>query len=398
MDFPTREDLRQVARDELLASTAKVTAAAVDLPGTDAYALLTAMSAVGDELAARQARLQAVLLISSSRGQDLDRLVYDRYGLLRKAASAAVGSVSFSLPTASVSSFAIPAETLLSTSDGRQFLTTAEVLFPSSSTGPVVAAVRATTAGLSSQAAAGTINSLIGAVPGAPSGLAVTNTLATAGAAEAEEDDALKARALAFFLTARRATKEAIRQGALAVPGVQTADVFESVDALGRPARSVQLIVSDAYTASLAKLVTVPPTYQAQSQVLTTLVSAGLEDSRAAGIYVDVQVARVVIQTVVLALSFRAGVDVDQTALRARAAVVAYVNALPPGSPFVRAEAVSRLRFVYGLLVSGSEVLSPAGDVVPLPLEVLRTGLGFVAASTVQPDARLAGTANPDAA
>ena len=72
------------------------------------------------------------------------------------------------------------------------------------------------------------------------------------------------------------------------------------------------------------------------------------------------------------------------------------MNALPPGATFSRAEASDMLRLVPGLIVSGDEVISPTGDVVPLTLQVLRTTMGLTIASTVQPDFALQGSANPD--
>jgi hypothetical protein len=382
MDLPTYDQLRQIARDELLQKNSKITAEAVDLPGTDAFALVAAAAAVGDEVVGTLARQQAALLLGSARGKDLDRLVYDRYKLLRKAAAPAIGSVTFSLPIAAVSDFSIPARTLLQTSDGIQFVTINEGLFITGST-TLSVPVRATVAGLQTQARPATITNLIGAVPLAPAGLTVSNPLATAGAANAELDDSLSSRALNFFETARRGTLGAIQQGALAVPGVATATTFENLDALGRPARSVQLLVTDAFTEQLAQGSSVPPAYATQSAVFTQAVFDGLIESRAAGINVEVHLAKVVLQTVILGLAFRAGYDVDQTALQARAAIVGYVNSLAPGASFVVSGAVTALRSVPGLLVSGNEVLSPAGGVVPTPLEVLRTAMSYVSISSL---------------
>jgi hypothetical protein len=199
-----------------------------------------------------------------------------------------------------------------------------------------------------------------------------------------------------FFTTARRGTIKAIEAAALAVPGVRKASLFEVVDGAGRPAGAAELVVSDAFTDVLVAAGQNPASYQAQSQVLAELVYQGLSDARAGGVYINVIVAQVVLQSVVLALSFQAGVDADAVALKARAAVVAYTNSLRPGAWWVPADAVAALRSVAGLIVTGSEILSPTGTVKPASLQAIRATLGLVAATTLQPDRALQGSANPD--
>lgn len=397
MDFPTFDDLFRVARDEILSRNAKLTKAIVEREGSDANAFTAAMAAVGDNVVGALARLEAALTLGAARGKDLDRLVYDRYNLLRKKAAPAVGSVEFRTTAPNPAPFNIPLGTKLQTSTGLQYVTTASASFPILSVGPIVVAVRCTTAGLDSQAAAGTITSIISTIAGQPVDLVVNNPLATAGGADAEEDDDLKARARLFFTTARRGTLKAIQAAALAVEGVVKANAFEVLDELGRPAKAVQLVVADQFTELFADASLVPPAYQAQSQVLSTAVYLGLDDARAAGIFVDVRVAKVILQGVVLALSFQAGVDTDAVAHKARARVVAYVNGLVPGAVLDPADVLEVLRGVAGLVVTGGEILSPLGPVQPTQLEVLRATMGLVVATTVQPDRTLAGSANPDA-
>ena len=85
-------------------------------------------------------------------------------------------------------------------------------------------------AGLNQQVKAETITSIIDFPSGGPADLVVTNAAATFGAANEETDITLRARARAFWSTARRGTLSAIKQGALAVPGIETASCFELVD------------------------------------------------------------------------------------------------------------------------------------------------------------------------
>ena len=395
MDAPDFQALFRIARDEMLIRNRNLTRAVVERDGTDANAVAAAAAAVGDELAGQLVRLCAGMYLDSARGTALDRLVFDIFGLVRKVASVARGSVSFTTATAVAVPFSIPVGTKLVTSDGRQFVMYESASFAYGSTGPVVAGVRSISAGTAQQAQANTIINLLDTVTGAPTNLAVTNPLATVGADDEESDDDLRSRARSYFSTLRRGTVEAIRQAALAVPGVKTATAFEVLDTYGRPAKATQLIISDNFTEAHVNIVST--SYATQSQVLAGEVFDALIDTRAAGIFVDVFVAQVILQSVTLALSFSADANIEDTALRARAAVVAWINQLSPGASLVPADIVTALQAVTGLIVTGSEVLSPSGTVVPGVLQVLRSSMALVRASTVQPDRALQGSANPDA-
>lgn len=395
-DFPSFNELFNIARDEMLSRNTNLSLDVIQRQGTDANAMTAASAAVGDECIGQLALVEQGLFYDTAKGQQLDRLVFDRTGLTRKPATNALGSVVFSLPSTNPTSFPIPIGTRCATSDGRQFVTTAAGNFLSGTTSTSSIAVKSVLAGASQQAAANSITSIIDTPANSPAGLSVNNPLATAGADDAESDDSLAARAKAFFTTARRGTLAAIEQGALAVPGVRTAKAIENTDQFGRPAKSVQLIVTDAFTDALVDLTPTPPTYQAQSQVLVANVFAALSDVRAAGIDVQPIVASIVLQSIILALNFTADADPDAVAFQARAVIVAYVNSLPPGSPFLVNDVIELLRGVSGLVVSGSEVYSPPGNVFPSTLQALRTSLALVQALSLQPDKALQGSANPD--
>lgn len=396
-DFPSFDDLFRAGRDEALIRQGKLTREVIEREGSDANILNALSAAAGEQVIDQLTDTESGLFLDSAEDEALDRLVFDRYGLVRKSASPALGSVSFSVSTATTAAFTIPAGTLLASLDGIQYATTQSVLFPLNSVGPVLAPISSVLAGKSQQAAANTITSLISSITGAPSSLVVTNTIATAGADDDELDDSLRDRARQFFITARRGTIAAIETGALAVQGVRTAKAFEVNDALGRPARFVLLVVSDAFTDALANLSATPPTYAAQSKQLALAVFNGLSDVRPAGIFVQVVVAQVILQPIQLALTFQAGVDADATAEEARSLVTSYINSLQPGVSLTRANIVNAIRSVSGLFITGNEVASPAGDVAVRPLQVLRTSLSLVVASASQVGSPLSLTSNPDA-
>jgi hypothetical protein len=396
-DFPSFQDLFRTARDEVLLRNGKVSRQAVERPGMDANILVAAAAAAGEEVVGQLASLAAGLFLDSASGAALDRLVFDRYGLVRKPAAAALGTVQFSTATASPATFTIGTGVTLATADGVQFVTVESVIFTAGSTGPLACAVRSVLAGSEQNVRANTITSIVTPVSGSPANLTVNNPLATTGADDAESDDSLRGRAQQYFTTVRRGTLGAIETAALGVAGVRTAKAFEMLDALGRPARLVQLVVADSFTEQFATFDTVPPRYEAQSQYITTTVFNALADVRPAGIYVQVVVASVILQPFQLALTFNAGANVSSVALRARAAVVNYVNALAPGQPIVIADLQTVLAAITGLSVSGSNIISPAGNVVTKPLQVLRTSLGLVTAVGAQTNQPIITGDNPDA-
>jgi uncharacterized phage protein gp47/JayE len=397
-DFPTFNDIFRVGRDEILLRNAKVSRDAVEREGMDANILVAAAAAVGDQVIGQLASVAAGTFLDSAKGDALDRLVFDRYGLVRKAAAASLGTVQFSTTAPAPTTFTIPVGVRLQTPDGIQFVTNEAVIFLAATVGPVSCAARSVLAGGSQNVKAGQITSIVTPITSQPTDLVVTNPFATAGGDDAEDDDSLRDRARRFFTTVRRGTLGALEEAALGVAGVRKAAAFEIVDALGRPARLVQLVVADSFTEQFIDFTTVPPRYQVQSQLLSTSVFNALADVRPAGTFVQVIVANVILQSFQLALSFNAGADVNTAALEARATIVNYVNALVPGASIVFADAIAALVNVPGLASSGNTIISPPGNVVALPTQVLRTSLGLVTAVAAQTDQpQIVTGTNPDA-
>ena len=372
MDRPTYADLFSIARNQLLLANPRLTA--VDREGSDANALVASIAAVGDEVAQQVSYVAAASFLDTATGLNLDRLVFDRYGLVRKPAAAALGTVQFTSATGAASTFAIPVQTKLVTADGTQFETTQPATFFLGSNGPVNVPVRSVLAGTTQQAGVGEINTLLSPVPGAVADLAVTNALATAGAADPETDTELRERARRFFSTVQRGTLAAIEQAA------RYAAAFEDVDAYGQQTGYVSLAVTDQYTDTLANLGTVPAAYAEQSQQLAAQVALAVDQARAAGIYVQTVVAQVVLQPVTLRLRVKAGFDTSSISLQARSVCVQTVNALAPGAELTVAALEAALANVNGLYFVGDEVVLPTATVVPTPLQVIRTNLQLVVA------------------
>lgn len=378
-DLPSFSALFRLGRDEILSRQSALSLAVVDRPGSDANIIVASGAAMAEEVIAQLGLVAQGLYINSAQGEQLDKLIGDRYGLGRKVAGAAVGTVAFTTTAANPTAFVIPKDTLLLSSSGIQFQTVQATTFPTGATGPVYVQVRSVQSGANQNCKANTITTLATPLNGQPNDLKVTNLVATAGGSDIETDESYRERGRAFFSTAQRGTLQAIRQGALAVPGVLYATCFESVDQTGVPDRQVQLVISDGFTEALLQLSTgpLPSSYETQSQMLAQQVFQNLDAYRAAGIYVQVVVAKVVMIAVQLSLSFYAGADINASTVAARAACVTYINNLSPGQPLNPTDLTNILRGVPGLTPASTVVL-PSGTVVAKPVQVLRTSLPMV--------------------
>lgn len=406
MDFPSFSTLFQVAKNEALARSEPLSQQAIDREGSDANILIASACAAADQVVGQLVTTTAGLFLDSANGRALDRLLFDRYGLTRKVAANALGSVTFYSNVAAPYAFTIPSGTRLATTTGVGYETVGNFLFSEGSTGPLYVTVRSLLAGADQQAKIGTITRIVGQIAGLPFGitLTVTNPIATSGAANQESDAEFRERGRAYFTTVQRATLSAIEQGALTVPGVVRAKAYEMLDPAGRPAKLVSLVIADKFTDALADYAIVPPTYEAQSKVLAQTVFNALEDYRPAGTFVQVQMAQVILQPVSLSLSFEAGVTIDSVATSARAVVASYINNLNPGEGVTPADLVQALSGITGLVVTEEDLLnpsnivtSPAGAVVLNPLQVLRTSLNIVRAVSSNPATPIGTYANPDA-
>ena len=222
MDFPTRQDLFRAARDEVLRLNGQLTREAVERDGSDANIILNAAVAAAEEVVGSLIDLCAGQFLDSANEEALDRLVYDRYGLVRKGAATALGTVEFSTVVANPTAFTITAGTTLATADGIQFVTTLATSFSAGSTGPVYVPVRSVLAGADQQASIGTITSVIDGIGGSPGDLSVNNAVATAGADDQETDSSLRDRARRFFSAAQRGTIGAVESAALISAAAQS--------------------------------------------------------------------------------------------------------------------------------------------------------------------------------
>lgn len=380
-DCPSFSDLNNIAVREALTRNSRLRRAVLERAGTDANALVAAGVAPADAVMGRLIRYNADLYLDSARGAALDKLVWDRYKLLRQAASPAILEASITSSSPVAAAFDIPVGTVFTTANGRVYNATEAVTFPLGSSGPITVPIQSALTGLSQQVAIGGITTMV--LASAPAGLTVTNTEASAGAADDEEDDHLRDRGKRYYTTAQRGTLPAIERRALEVAGVRSAVAFEAIDGDGSSARLVEVMVTDQYTDQLADASALPGGYQTQSQLLANTIKSALSDTRAAGIPVTVTLAQIRLLGVTLLLRYRPGVNVSAVNNAARALVVAYTNGLDPGETWSVSVMQSLLMSVPGLIVLGGEVVSPSLDQPNGQLQAWRTNLSLVTIGNV---------------
>lgn len=381
VDLPRPNELFRVARDEVLIRNPSLTREVVERPGSDANALTAAGVGIGDEVLSQLADVEAGLFLDSAKGTKLDRLVYDLCGQMkRNGATPGITDVYLTTTVPTVSGFSIPERSLIRTIDGITYYTKTAATFPSGSTGPVIIPAQSSLAGANQQVRKETLVNFVKVPDGAPTDLRVTNPEASAGADDVEDDTHFLARARMYPKTVEKATLDAILAGALGVPGVRTANVFESLNLNGTPSRLVDLVVADAFTEQLIDANTLPVAYQAQAIAFAQSVRTALQNVKACGIYISVRLGVVRLQGITLALKFMAGVDTVAVSVAAQAAAVAFVNSLAPGQSLQIAALNAAIRRVPGLYLTPNDslVFSPVGDVEASPLEVIRTTLDLV--------------------
>ena len=378
MDLPSFIELFRIGKSEALIRNGLLSASEIDRKGSDLNILFAAAAAMGDECVGQLAKIRGDLYVGTARDAALDRLITDRYpDLIRKQASPSFGYANFSFSPAVTAAFTIPDGTTLSTADNVQFITVGEIPVSIGVT-TIRVPIRSVLAGFTQKASALKINNITSTIPSAPAtGMTVTNNAATFGGEDQENDADYALRYRLRYLAARRATLGAIEQGILAIPGVVKANVFENLDILGRPIGYVQAVVADSFTEQMVNSTSVPATYATQQALLTNQIDQALLEWRAAGVGVQVTVATVTLQALRIELSFVSGSSEEYVTNAVRTSLIQYVNSLDPGERLRLVDIRSLIQRIPGVYYTGNEVVTPTGDIQPLPGEVLRTSTTF---------------------
>lgn len=370
--LPTRDDYFQVGAAEVLSRSAqrpkgqRISREAVFTEGTDINIIIAACSAMADEATRQLAMRMAVLFLDSAEGEDLDRLVADRFSptIIRKQASKSVLELQFSraIPPSNGDPVTYDVGDKFATATGTEYELTEVVSLKTGSTGPVTARAQAILAGTGGNAAAGQVTTFVG--PNPDPNVSVTNPEPAAGGRNVEGDGSLRNRAREFYNIARRATLSAIESGALTVQGVESATSIEETDEDGLPTGRVSLAIADSDGRS--------------NQTMADAVKIALLEFRAAGIIVDILASTPSFQTIEYQVAFRDNINQRNAISQLKSLTVNAVNLLEPSEPLQRSLLFSLARSVPGIVVNDTSVQSPAGDVIPLSNQTLKTSFDRV--------------------
>lgn len=355
----SRLDYFDIGRRYVLSRAERINPREIDTEGSDINLLVGAGSFMANAVSRQNIERLNALFLDGAEDEDLDRYAYDRYDLLRKGASAAVTPIQITRQTATVGAGSVPIGTKVLSLDGIEYVTTSTGNFTISQLSST-ADVRAAQAGKDFQVGANNIRRFDKLNEIFDQTLVINNAEAAAGGEPAEPNDIFRERVRDFWRAARRGTLAAIEFGAVQVPGIESANAIEDLDS-GVPNRFIELFIADSSGVA--------------SQVLANQVDIELNEFRAAGIFVNINTSRPVIENLTFQLTFKAGVNTSQLSDQIRNSIINFVNSLSVNQSLLIADLQTVLsRFKSdGLIVNDGTIVEPVGDVVPTQGTTIRT-------------------------
>jgi uncharacterized phage protein gp47/JayE len=355
----TRADFARIARNRIrITPDAQLDPAAVDKTGSTINILVNGAAALAEELDARSAARFAAQTVAGARGEDLDRLILERSKgrLPRKTASAATLDLYLFRPTADAGEGQVDAGTEI-LAGGLTWTLDESVVFGSGQLGPFRTSATCLTLGALGNGVPPDVQVFknVGALFD-PTMIVESFGIPSAGGDERETDEAYRAR-YALWDAGLDRNLDVLAAGALSVPGVNTAAAVEDLDSDGVVTGAVTVYLADAQGRATLGLL--------------ARVRARLRDFRLLG-----QEVRFVGTTPDFrAFSLQFGVldtfAAERVREEAKAAILAYVNALSPGAALLRASLAKVLARIPGLvfLESAPYGLEPGspGDVDLVP-------------------------------
>jgi uncharacterized phage protein gp47/JayE len=338
MDFPRYPELFEIAVRAMLAKDNSLTEEAIRTPGTAAYTIASLAATMGQELVYHIARVARDRLLSTAKGEELDRLVFDWFSLLRKPAAAATCKCKFTCTRNGILNIG----TKVGTTDGKEYILT-ETLSFSAQGQSLYGTVVCTQTGEIGNTKANTIVKFLS--PTFDPDMTVTNEEPAVGGCDIESDESLRERARSFWQVVQRGTLLAIQNGALTIPQVAKAVAYETN-------------ITNSAGATIGKIVSLAVAAQNQggNQAIVNLVKQELDNWRPAGVHVNVIACEVIwLNVIQLQVSWRVGANVELAKERIKTKIVNFVNNMDPGQIF-------EPNVIVGLLLQ-----DPAVAKVPLP-------------------------------
>jgi uncharacterized phage protein gp47/JayE len=349
---PSFDELEQIGRAEAIVHRPDLQFNEGDV----SEMLVKSAAAMADKCIDFTAQSFKATYLDGAEGADLTLLASDHWGIARFDAVQAIGSVSFTRPTAGAGAGTITAGTTLATiidADGNEFrfTTDAAVSFGGAELGPKTVNITATEGGRASNAAVGQITRIIDSI--FDTTIVVTNPASMAGGTEEETDESLRQRVRSFFGTLRRGTKEALEFGAKQVPGVTVAFASEQ-------SGFVNVYISDSSGNSNAQLI--------------ADVTTELENWRCYGIPVFVYGGTPLVQNVDYTITTKTGVDPEVLEPLIEEAIESIFDKLTLGETIYPARLISAILGVDIDNITNVVINTPAVAPVMAGNQLLKAG------------------------
>ncbi|WP_433867110.1 baseplate J/gp47 family protein [Ralstonia wenshanensis] len=298
----------------------------VDLTvGSVLRAIVEANAAVVVWLEGLILQVVAITRASTSSGADLDSWVAD-FGVSRLSAVAATGTVTFARFT-TTQQVLVPTTAVVQTADGTQQFNvvadTTNAAYSAALGGYVIAAgissvnvtVQAVTSGSAGNAVAGSVTTIVGAIPGVDT---VTNAAQFSNGVDAESDAALRTRFVAYVASLSKATKAAVGYAVTSVQLGLTYSLTENQTYSGATQNGYFFVVVDDGTGN-------------PSSSLLSSVANAIDAVRPLTSTFGVFAPVVVNASVAMTASIATGYDPSATKALVVAALKNYINSLKLG-------------------------------------------------------------------
>lgn len=332
--------------------------------GSTIGALLHAAAAMAEEVEFDGVVADDDGYLDSARGNALTRYVASEYGEARKGASAS--TVPLVLSRTGIAEVLVDAGTGFVCAEGVEVTLDTDVWWAAGDVSDKEVAATSAGVGPDMNLPAGRSWSAVGTLPDAT--ITAANVEVAAGGNAEEKDEELVARVRDAVSRKVRGTVAACRLGALEVPDVRSAAVYETRDGQGNQSGGIVVTVGDSTGAGNAALA---------ERVLTEL-----EEWRPAGSWATADGSVPVLTSITVTTVWDAGFGTlsDQAALKS--VIAAAVNRLKPRAAPADADAEEECRLTAEVIsevrsfVPGLKKLTPTvpvGTVEPDQFEVIRT-------------------------
>lgn len=368
MKFLSAKELFEIAKRRIYALRPDLDPDLVDVKGGDLNLLVACCAGAGEVVSRQNIEAFESLLFRLAKGQSLDLLAYDRYGLLRKPANAAVGSLRFTRPTDSYGAFPIPQGTRVTAPapfQGVTCETTESAAFGESSTGPVDVPAVMKIDGIKGNVASGLMTRLVENLE--DDTVVVTNPAKFAGGDPIQSDSQFLEAIIAHRRSLTKGTLDAIRVGALTVPGISQAtpyEVTEIVDGSPQPYGTVDLFIGDGTGTG--------------NQTLADLVLTVLDEWRPAGGYTRPVAGTQLIVEIRVNPSYTGPGATSVKQELVRKSIMAHVNAGIAEQKLTIALIAKAVGAINGIVLEEGWLEEPVGDVIPGAGQTIRTYAGNI--------------------